>query len=38
MTKRHEYHVPVYKSYVWDSEKKRMVAHSLGQIPPPGWE
>ena len=34
---RHEYHGPVYKSYVWDSEKKRMVAHSLGQTPPPGW-
>ncbi len=35
---RREYHGPVYKSYSWDSERKRMVAHSLGQAPPPGWE
>jgi hypothetical protein len=35
---RHVYHGPVYKSYAWDSERKRMVAHSLGQTPPPGWD
>ena len=35
---RREYHGPVYKSYSWDSEKKRMVARSLGQTPPPGWD
>jgi hypothetical protein len=35
---RGEYHGPVYKSYSWDSEQKKMVARSLGQTPPPGWE
>ena len=34
---RREYHGPVYKSYVWDSERKKMLAQSLGQTPPLGW-
>ncbi len=33
---RHEYHGPVYKSYVWDGE--RMRARSHGKNKPEGWD
>lgn len=33
---RHEYHGPVYKSYVWDGERMRAKSH--GKNKPEGWD
>src|SRR5215204_6135485 len=33
---RHEYHGPVYKSYVWDGERMRAKSH--GKNKPAGWD